>query len=74
MAIIQQCNLVVANDMCETVNNRNNSAVFEGRVNNILHNCFRVAINTIPVLAVGNLQYLPMVSNGVPASGLVEYQ
>lgn len=59
--------------MCETVHNRKDSAVFEGRVDDILHDCFRLAIDTIRTLVPAFLQSPPMAFYGLPASGLVKY-
>lgn len=61
--------------MRKPVHNSKDSAVFEGRVDDILHDGFRLAIDTnIRTLVPAFLQYPPMAFFGLPASGLVEYQ
>ena len=66
--------------MCETVHNRKDSTVFEGRVDDILHDCFRLAVDTKYSYMRQSLRFClkypaPMMAPyGLPAGGLIKYQ
>jgi hypothetical protein len=60
--------------MCETVHNRKDSAIFKGRIDDILHECLRLAINTILLLVPAFLTFPPLAVYALPAGSLVKYQ
>jgi hypothetical protein len=60
--------------MRETVHNRKNSAVFKRRIDDILHECFRLAIDTIHLSVPAFLPFPRLVFYALPAGSLVKYQ
>lgn len=60
--------------MRQTVHNRKNGAVSEDCIDDVLHDCFRLAIDTIRNVRLDLLQPSLTTLYGLPAGGLIKNQ